>query len=247
MLTYKKMVKINESEVLAAGATLSLDVNAYRMTVAHALLKSGTPFTVLDNGSEIRQLFEDNHGTCPKQACSDLIPLLHKKEQMETLRELNAATAFSISSDGTINVAEALAMIVRFVCPKKTIQQRVLALNFLAHPLTGNFLAAQIIMQVMILAQQNPLKLRFNTADGCATNGVANEVKTIFTESCDLICVSHASNLPMKPFETATPTAHKFLAAWSQCLTQGSKVRAAARQALGEGAMKNHAIRWMAE
>jgi hypothetical protein len=55
------------------------------------------------------------------------------------------------------------------------------------------------------------------------------------------------ANLPMKLFGTATPTAHKFLAAWSQSLAQGSKVRAAARHALGEGAMKNHAIRWMGE
>ena len=248
MLSYKILVENNQVEVKAAGATLALDVNAYRMTVAHALLKSGTPFTILDSGSEVRQLFEDNHSTCPKQACSDLIPLLHKKEQLETLKELEEATAFSISSDGTINVAEALAMIVRFVCPKKTIQQRVLSLRFLAHPLTGNSLAAQIIMQVMTVGKQNPSKLRFNTADGCATNGIANEVmKTVFTECSDLICVSHTSNLPMKLFETATPTAHKFLGTWSQCLTQGSKVRVAARQALGEGAMKNHAIRWMAE
>lgn len=89
---------------------------------------------------------------------------------------------------------------------------------------------------------------RFNTVDGCATNGVANEVmKAIFAECSDLVCVSHTSNLPMKLFEKATPTAHNFLQAWSQCLTQGSKVRAATRRALGEGRMKNHAIRWMAE
>ena len=89
---------------------------------------------------------------------------------------------------------------------------------------------------------------RFNTVDGCATNGVANEVmKAIFAECRDLVCVSHTSNLPMKLFEKATPTAHNFLQAWSQCLTQGSKVRAATRRALGEGGMKNHAIRWMAE
>jgi hypothetical protein len=88
----------------------------------------------------------------------------------------------------------------------------------------------------MTLGQQNPLKLRFNTADGCATNGIANDVmKAVFTECFDLICVSHTSNLPMKLFETATPTAHKRLAAWSQSLTQGPKVRAAARHVWGKG------------
>ena len=51
----------------------------------------------------------------------------------------------------------------------------------------------------------------------------------------------------MKLFEKATPVAHQFLQAWSQSLTQGSKVRAAARRALGEAAMKNHPIRWIAQ
>ena len=72
-------------------------------------------------------------------------------------------------------------------------------------------------------------------------------MKAVFTECCDLICVSHTSNLPMKLFEKATPIATAFLSAWSQALTQGSKVRAAARRALGEAGMKNHAIRWMAQ
>lgn len=140
-------------------------------------------------------------------------------------------------------MAEVLAMIVRFVCSKRTTQHRVLALNFLAHPLTGNSLAAQINVEVMSVSRQNPLKLRFNTADGCATNGVANEVmNAVFTDCCDFICVSHTSKLPMKLFETAAPTSHKFLGTWSQCLTQGSKVRAATRQALGEGVMRNYTI-----
>ena len=81
------------------------------MSVAHGLLKSGTPFTILDSGSEMRNLLEDGHATCPKQACSDLIPLLLKKEESQTISELDEASAFSISSDGTINVAEALAVV----------------------------------------------------------------------------------------------------------------------------------------
>lgn len=134
------------------------------------------------------------------------------------------------------------------MCKKKTIQQRLLSLSFLANPLLGNTLAAEVIRIVMTVAHQDPLRLRFNTVDGCATNGVANDImKCIFKESCDLVCVSHTSNLPMKMFETATPIAHKFLQSWSQCLTQGSKVRAAVRAAIGEGGIRSHAIRWMAQ
>lgn len=238
LLDYKRIIVGNEIDETAAGNTLPLDVNAYRMTVAHALLKSGTPFAILDAGNEMRQLLEDGHSSCPKQACSDLIPSLNKKEHLLTLEELHGASSFSISTDGTINVAEVLAMVrntfkismltthlfyllhrsiilpmslsfqvVRFVCEKKTIQQRSLCLKFLADPLTGNALAAQIIDVVMTQSGQHPQKLRFNTADGCATNGLANDVmKAIFPQCCDLICLSHTSNLPMK-----LPTSNKFL------------------------------------
>ena len=81
------------------------------MSIIHALLKSGTPFTILDNGSEIRDLLEDGHVKCPKQACCDMILLLHKKECGEIIQELDEVSSFSICSDGTINVAEALALV----------------------------------------------------------------------------------------------------------------------------------------
>jgi hypothetical protein len=57
LLDYRRLAVTNEREVCAAGSTLPLDVNAYMMTVKHALLKTGTPFTVLDKDSEIRDLF----------------------------------------------------------------------------------------------------------------------------------------------------------------------------------------------
>ena len=80
LLDYRKMVVVNERMENATGATIALDVSAYRMSVCHALLKSATP----DTGSEIRNLLEDGQTKCPKQACSDMIPLLQKKEYDET-------------------------------------------------------------------------------------------------------------------------------------------------------------------
>jgi hypothetical protein len=141
-----------------------------------------------------------------------------------------------------------LCQVVRFVCKKKTIQQRLLSLKFLKNPLAGDTLAAEVMGILITEAHQDTSRLRFNTVDGCATNGVANGMmKLVFKESCDLACVSHSSNLPMKMFETATPTAHRFLQTWSQCLTQGSKVRSVVRAAIGEGGIRSHAIRWMAQ
>lgn len=111
LLDYRQIVQDNETAGNPAGRTLSLDVNAYRMTVSHALLRGGIPFNVLDTGSALRNLLEDGHATCPKQACSDSIPLLNKREQMATIAELDDARSFSISSDGTMNVAECLAIV----------------------------------------------------------------------------------------------------------------------------------------
>lgn len=155
---------------------------------------------------------------------------------------------FGIITSSSNSSIDLKFQVVQFVCKKKTIQQIVLALSLLEGSLNGNSLAPQIVKLVLTKAHQDPLKLRFNTPDGCATNGVANEfMKSVFSECSDLICVSHTSNLPMKLFEKFTVTAHNFLQSWSQSLTQGSKVRAATRQALGEGGMRNHAIRWMVE
>lgn len=110
LLSYKKIVQTSETEDFAAGATLSLDTNAYRMAVCHTILRPGEPFTVLDTGSKIRELL-DGHAKLQKQSCTDLIPALNKREHFEVLRELNEVDAFSICSDGTINVAEALAVV----------------------------------------------------------------------------------------------------------------------------------------
>jgi hypothetical protein len=51
----------------------------------------------------------------------------------------------------------------------------------------------------------------------------------------------------MQLFEKHAKVAHKFLSSWSQCLTQGNKVRMATQLSLGEKGLKTHAVRWMAE
>ena len=48
LLSYKKIVVKNERSECAAGATLPIDVSAYRMSVAHGLLKSGYQFLITD-------------------------------------------------------------------------------------------------------------------------------------------------------------------------------------------------------
>lgn len=79
--------------------------------MTHALLKAGAPFSVLDNGSEIRVQFEDGHCSVKKDSCSSFIPALNDLEADLTMTEIRAANGFSICSDGTMNVAECLAIV----------------------------------------------------------------------------------------------------------------------------------------
>jgi hypothetical protein len=51
--------------------------------------------------SEMRQHLEDGHTTVPRQATSDLIPLLDDKEIKQTISELKAAKKFSLCTDRT--------------------------------------------------------------------------------------------------------------------------------------------------
>ena len=120
-------------------------------------------------------------------------------------------------------------------------------MKLLENALDGDSLAA-VVVDAIYGVEQKPMKVRFNTVDGCATNGVANMVmKALFRECNDIVCMSHSSNISMELFQKTTKTAHKFISLWSQCLTQGHRVRAATQLSLGEKGLKTHAIRWMAE
>lgn len=111
LTNYSSVIKGRESALLLAGSTLPVDTLAYRMKVTHALLKSGLCFSVLDYGSEIRALIEDGHCTVNKDSCASFIPVLNEVESNLTKEEMRAAGSFSICSDGTMNVAECLAIV----------------------------------------------------------------------------------------------------------------------------------------
>lgn len=112
LVIYAAAIQKRESTVSTAGLTLPLDTLAYRMKVTYALLRTGTPFTVLDFKNPVRGLFEDLHCTLPKDSCASFIPVLNDMEAAKTKEELIQATGFSLCSDGTMNVAECLAMVI---------------------------------------------------------------------------------------------------------------------------------------
>ena len=75
LVIYAAAIQKRESTVSTAGLTLPLDTLAYWMKVTYALLRTGTPFTVLDFKNPVRDLFEDLHCTLPKDSCASFIPV----------------------------------------------------------------------------------------------------------------------------------------------------------------------------
>jgi hypothetical protein len=115
LLSYSKVIIERDRVTPSAGSTLPTSVMGYRMKVAHALVKGGCGFAVLNPGSELREIIEDQHFTVPKDSCASLIPSINELERQRTIDELKEAVSYSICSDGTINVAECLVM-VSFSC-----------------------------------------------------------------------------------------------------------------------------------
>lgn len=111
LTNYASVIKERETALLLAGSTLPVDTLAYRMRVTHAMLKCGLCLSVLDYGSEIRALIEDGHCSVNKDSCASFIPVLNEIESNLTKDEMRAAGSFSICSDGTMNVAECLAIV----------------------------------------------------------------------------------------------------------------------------------------
>jgi hypothetical protein len=112
MLDFRTAVEKREvSGLNPAGGTLSLDVNAYRVKVCYAFLKEAIPMSVLNPKNEVRLLIEDGHATVPKQSVTDNIPLLNEMDMVKVIKDLDVADSFSISTDGTRNVADWLVVV----------------------------------------------------------------------------------------------------------------------------------------
>ena len=77
LVDYSGVIQRREQEHNTAGSTIPLNTLSYRMKVTHALLKHGVCFSILDHGSEVRELFEDGHCTMNKDSCSSFIPVLN--------------------------------------------------------------------------------------------------------------------------------------------------------------------------
>jgi hypothetical protein len=84
LITYAAAIKKRENGLSTAGSTVPLDQLAYRMKVTYALLRTGTPFSVLDYNNHVRELFEDLHCKVPKDSCTSYIPILNDIEEKKT-------------------------------------------------------------------------------------------------------------------------------------------------------------------
>jgi hypothetical protein len=154
-----------------------------------------------------------------------LIPVIHKEEIDNVMKEILIAEHISFSYDGTTEVAELLAIVVRFLGPTYTIQHRLLHLKLLPKSLTGDELAA--ILVKLLMFQQNEKKIIFDSRDGCAVNTVAvSTYRFLLPHLIDVICFSHSINIAGgEYFEDSCIIASKIINSWAGIINISSIIR----------------------
>ena len=132
-----------DSTVHPVGEGLAESTRIYRVNVITAMIKAGLPVKKIDC---FRSLFEEHTFslTSSTNLCQ-IIPLVHKIE-MDKIKKAMDKKRISIIFDGTMNVCNAMVIVVRYITDDWVIQECVCRLILLAKSMTGEEVARQIIM-----------------------------------------------------------------------------------------------------
>ena len=105
-------------------------------------MKAGIPISKLDCFCDL--LTEDAFSQTNSQHLWELIPIVHM-EQKDKIKESISGRQISDIFDGTTHVAEAIVIVVRYINDEWEICQKVARLMLIAHSMTGDEVARQLI------------------------------------------------------------------------------------------------------
>ena len=162
-------------EVHPKGETLSDNTRVYRVKIVRAFLKAGIPLQKIDSFREI--LEESAFSLTGSQHMRQLIPFIRSEEQRQTQEEIKGKEV-SVIFDGTTHVAEAMAVVVRYI---SKITQRLVHALLVTKTMSGDEVARELIstlMNTLGIASDNLLAAM---RDRCSVNGVAmRTIKVVF-------------------------------------------------------------------
>ena len=192
------------SELAGTGLTsaVSDEISARCIQTAQSFFKAGIALQKIDH---LRPLLEAN--ICSLTHSSHrtaYIPFILEEEDKQLHAEIASTTALSVVFDGSTNLGEAVANIVRFVDTNWILQQRLVRLHVVSSSLNGQELTGELIQCLSVKFQIPSSRLVAAIRDGAAVNGAAlRHMKEImFPQLFDIICSSHSLDNVGRHFDT---------------------------------------------
>ena len=230
-------------EVHPKGKTLSDSTRVYRVKVVRAFLRAGTPLQKIDSFREL--LEESAFSLSSSQHMRDLIPFIRSEEQRQTLEEINGREV-SVIFDGTTHVAEAMAIVVRYISSDWRITQRLVRALLVTKTMCGEEVARELIATLSISLGIASGNLLAAMRDRCSTNGVAmRTLKVVYPQVLDVGCFSHALDLTGRKFRT--PLLDEFSKYWISLFAHSPKARIAWKTTTGVSIRTYSKTRWWSQ
>lgn len=140
------------TQIHPKGETLPDCTRIYRVKVVEAFLKAGIPLQKLDS---FRSLLEESaFNLSGSQHMRDLIPFILSEEHKQIQEELRGKN-ISVIFDGTTHVAEAMAIIVRYVSSDWIISQRLVRALLVTKSMSREEVACELIGSVVVTVGGN--------------------------------------------------------------------------------------------
>ena len=191
--TILKSLQKQDNRDHASGSTLPSDTRLFRYEVVETPLLAGIPISKVDI---LRPLFKRYAKRLTSSShMNSLILAVLEKEKEKLKAELHNVKKASIIFDGTAQLGEALAIVLRFVREDCKPTQHLVRLEVLAKPLKGNESAQKLMTCIAINHNFGPNMVLAGMRDGATVKSAAIKQLLFFSLNIkDVICFSHTIN-----------------------------------------------------
>lgn len=229
------------------GDTLPKDIIRGRMRVLRVMMLAGIPLYKLeDDVSGLREIFQAGSANLSYSALRDLIPYMRSCEKSLIKKEIPSSARFTIITDGTTDVCEICAILVRWLSLEGKIQQRVVACSMYKKSMNAQELGTVIHNCIFQDLQLDLLNANCICRDGASVNTLAAKLlKTMAVDMYDSICMSHSGSLCGNLFDCEF--ADKFISAWSNLMNTSNYAKQLFVFYVGVKAKRKSMVRWGAK
>ena len=193
----------------------------FRVKVVKTFLCAGLP---ISKANVLRELFEETgFWLTDKRYVLDLIPFILKEVETKIKQGIEGKHV-SVIFEGTTRLGEALAIVLRFISPSWTIEQRLIQLQLLAKSLRGEEVSHELIHVLSTQYGVGPDQLIASMRDRASVNGVVMQtLKVIYPNILHVGCFSHTLDHVGGRFKT--PNLSEFATAWLMLFAHSPKAK----------------------